>query len=154
VPTNSSSLAPVPPTKVVHDYGYDYDSVCVFAELAEGYQLPVLSKNFYSDTEHFSLKGTERGPNEKNSERYSYSNAGISAEVLLWPTQAYFRWSRMDPSRLPEVMRVRQNMVSLLSVARDKSTGDVASLGCETHTVIFHFDKDRLLYVELYGAII
>jgi hypothetical protein len=155
-PTNPSNLAPVPPTKVVHDYGYDYDGVCVFAELVEGYQLPTLSKNFYSDTKHFKMKSTEKEPNGETIEVYSYSGPGISAEIIGWPAKAFFLWhsALMDPSRLPEAMRDKRNIVGFLEIAHDKSTGDVISLGCETHTVTFHFDKDRLIYVEFDNGIV
>jgi hypothetical protein len=156
VPTNASSLAPVPPTMVVHDYGYDYNGVCVFAELVEGYQLPILSKNSKSDTKHFKMKTTEKEPNGETVEVYSYAGPGISAEIIGWPAKAFFLWhsARMDPSRLPEAMRDKRNIVGFLEIAHDKSTGDVISLGCETHTVTFHFDKDRLIYVEFDHGIV
>ncbi len=154
-PTNPSNLTVVPPTKVVHDYGYDYDAVCVFAELVEGYQLPTLSKDFYSDRKHFRLKTKTREPNGKAIDVYSYSSTGVSAEVIGWPAEAFFLWhsARMDPSRFPEAMRDRRNIVGFLEIVHGKSTGDVVSLGCESHTVTFYFDNDRLLYVEFERAL-
>lgn len=154
--TNPSNLAPVPPTKIVHHYGYDYDGLGVFAELVEGYQLPALSKNFYSDTKHFKMKTTEREPNGETIDVCTYSGPGISAEIIGWPAKAFFLWhsARMDPNRLPEAMRDKRNIVGFLEIAHDKSTGDVISLGCETYTVTFHFDKDRLHYVEFDHGIV
>jgi len=143
------------PTIVTIDQakGYNYGAVCLFADLVAGYTLPTLTPRFTTDP-HFHLAHVYKTPSSSNKledwKYYSYTKAGVQGEVVQRPSQPpYFHQFRHNDTALPAGWRTRQDVIAAFYIDPKHSTGDPISLACETYTVNFHFEQDRLRYVEV-----
>jgi hypothetical protein len=129
------------------DYGYNYGAVCVFAELVEGYNLPRLDQDSLFDTRHFTRVSVSH-EGGVTSEIYTYFGDRITGQIVKRNGYAHFRTAHIDSTKVPYAMRSKTSVLALLEVERKETTGDVLSLGCETHTVTFGFSDDILKYIE------
>ena len=146
-----STGRPVDPQADSEDRGYDYDAVCVFAEVVAGYVLPALDNRFFRQS-----KGLKKLPATSKAawyrDAYGYVGDGVTGVILRKDSDAFFQSFRIEGKRFPKALRSQQHLLDLLDWRDDPGNADDVPLGCEQWTVRLHFNGNTLTFGEFFDA--
>jgi hypothetical protein len=133
------------------DYGYNYTAICVFAETVQTYALPDLRPESFRNRMHLRRIRDSRNTSVMEEE-YAYADGVVTGVVIKQADHAYFRSFRLDANHVPLTMRLKQGVLSIFEVDNKETSGDALSMGCETYTVLFHFDAAKVKSIDFFNA--
>lgn len=140
---------------------YDYNSVCVFAELVSGYVLPQVDTHLLRDP-RLHRKPTVPGL-EALGRTYAFTGDGV-AGTLWWdkrgtshgPDQSppsYFTEFQVAPHRLPPALRSRGALMNLINARWQPGTSSGFVVGCEIWSAKFSFAGEALNSINFQNRI-
>ena len=105
----SASATAASPSSNAPNRDYDYQAVCVFAELVEGYVLPALDDRFFRSNAR--LKQLPSVPSSVGVERrYEYRGDGFVSTTRGYGSKARFEFARIEASRIPRGLRSKDSL--------------------------------------------